>query len=98
MIEQALRDYALPYGTQSVSLRYFNAAGWDLLGRADEHHNPETHLIPLVLAEAVRVSQGGNPADTALRVSGTDFPTTDGSGVRDYIHISSLCQAHLRIA
>jgi len=98
MVEQALRDYALAYGTQSVSLRYFNAAGCDPQGRAGERHNPETHLIPLVLAEAMRVKQGGNPADTALRVFGTDFPTPDGSCVRDYIHVADLCQAHLRAA
>ncbi len=98
MIEQALRDYALAYGTQSVSLRYFNAAGCDAQGRAGERHNPETHLIPLVLAEAMRVKQGGNPAGTALRVFGTDFPTPDGSCVRDYIHVADLCQAHLRAA
>lgn len=98
MIEQALRDYALAYGTQSVSLRYFNAAGCDPQGRAGERHNPETHLIPLVLAEAMRIKQGGNPADTALRVFGTDFATPDGSCVRDYIHVADLCQAHLRAA
>jgi len=98
MIEQALRDYALAYGTQSVSLRYFNAAGCDPQGRAGERHNPETHLIPLVLAEAMRVMRGGDPADTALRVFGIDFSTPDGSCVRDYIHVSDLCQAHLRAA
>lgn len=91
MIEQALRDYALAYGTQSVSLRYFNAAGCDLHGRAGERHNPETHLIPLVLAEAMRVMHVGDPADTALREVGTDFPTPDGSCVRDYIHVADLC-------
>jgi UDP-glucose 4-epimerase len=95
MIEQVLIDYAAAYGLQSVSLRYFNAAGCDPLGRAGERHHPETHLIPLVLAEALRVKQGGNPSDTSLKVFGTDFPTPDGSCIRDYIHVTDLCQAHL---
>ncbi|HEX7558599.1 MAG TPA: GDP-mannose 4,6-dehydratase, partial [Usitatibacter sp.] len=60
-----------------------------------ERHDPETHLIPLVLAEAMRTMAGGNPADTALQVFGGDFPTRDGSCVRDYIHVADLCQAHL---
>jgi UDP-glucose 4-epimerase len=95
MIEQALADYAAADSLQSVSLRYFNAAGCDPDGRAGERHVPETHLIPLVLAEAMRTKNGGKPADTALRVFGSDFPTPDGSCVRDYIHVSDLCRAHL---
>lgn len=98
MVEQALNDYGLAYGFQSVSLRYFNAAGCDPLGRAGERHAPETHLIPLVLAEAMRLQRGGDPQGTALRVFGSDFATTDGSCVRDYIHVADLCQAHLLAA
>lgn len=98
MIEQALCDYSNAYGIKSVSLRYFNAAGCDPRGRAGERHDPETHLIPLVLAEAMRVKNGGHPTETALRVFGSDFTTPDGSCVRDYIHVSDLCQAHLLAA
>jgi UDP-glucose 4-epimerase len=83
---------------RSVSLRYFNAAGCDPQGRAGERHDPETHLIPLVLAEALRTKHGGAPSSTTLRVFGDDFPTQDGSCVRDYIHVSDLCQAHLLAA
>ncbi len=95
IIEQALADYAGVHGLQSVSLRYFNAAGCDPKGRAGERHDPETHLIPLVLAEAMRTMGGGKPSATSLQVFGGDFPTRDGSCVRDYIHVSDLCRAHL---
>jgi len=98
MIEQMLTDYATAYNTQSVSLRYFNAAGCDVQGRAGERHDPETHLIPLALTEAMRVKQGGDPKETELRVFGTDFPTKDGTCIRDYIHVTDLCDAHLRAA
>ncbi|MDP2829687.1 MAG: UDP-glucose 4-epimerase GalE [Sulfuricellaceae bacterium] len=98
IVEQALSDYATAYGLQSISLRYFNAAGCDAQGRAGERHEPETHLIPLVLAEALRVQRGGDPAATALRVFGSDFPTSDGSCIRDYVHVSDLCHAHLLAA
>jgi UDP-glucose-4-epimerase GalE len=95
IIEQTLADYAAAYGLQSISLRYFNAAGCDAQGRAGERHDPETHLIPLVLAEALRLKQGGDPAATTLKVFGIDNPTQDGSCVRDYIHVADLCNAHL---
>ncbi|HEX2545151.1 MAG TPA: UDP-glucose 4-epimerase GalE [Ramlibacter sp.] len=98
MIEQALQDYGTAYGTQSVSLRYFNAAGADPEGRAGERHDPETHLIPLVLEEALRIRNGGDPAGTRLSVFGSDYPTRDGSCVRDYIHVSDLARAHLLAA
>lgn len=95
LVEQSLADYARAYNLRSVSLRYFNAAGCDKQGRAGERHEPETHLIPLVLAEALRVKNGGSPSDTRLRVFGSDFKTRDGSCVRDYIHVTDICQAHL---
>ena len=98
MVEQMLIDQAHAHGLRSVSLRYFNAAGADPLGRAGERHDPETHLIPLVLQEALRLRRGGQAADTTLKVFGSDLPTADGSCVRDYIHVSDLSQAHLRAA
>jgi len=98
MIEGILRDYGEAYGLRSVSLRYFNAAGCDPLGRAGERHEPETHLIPLVLNECLRVRNGGNPEETQLQVFGLDFDTSDGSCIRDYIHVTDLCQAHLLAA
>ncbi len=98
VVEQALGDYASAYGLQSISLRYFNAAGCDPAGRIGERHDPETHLVPLVLEQALRVQRGGSPEDTRLQVMGGDFPTLDGTCVRDYIHVSDLCQAHLLAA
>lgn len=98
MVEQALGDYAAAYGLQSISLRYFNAAGCDPSGRLGERHEPETHLIPLVLQQALRVRAGADPQDTGLMILGNDFPTADGTCVRDYIHVSDLCQAHLLAA
>jgi len=94
-IELALRDRAKTYGLASVSLRYFNAAGCDPSGDLGERHDPETHLIPLVLLEALRVRNGGDPADTKLQVFGGDFDTNDGTCIRDYIHVNDLCSAHL---
>ncbi len=98
MVEQMLIDQAAAFGLESVSLRYFNAAGADPSGRAGERHEPETHLIPLVLQEALRLRQGGDVAGTQLKVFGSDLPTPDGSCVRDYIHVDDLAQAHLRAA
>lgn len=95
LIEGLLADYAIAYDLHSVSLRYFNAAGCDPDGLLGERHDPETHLIPLVLLEALRVQHGGNPADTALKVFGDDFDTPDGTCVRDYIHVTDLCKAHM---
>lgn len=96
MIEQILRDYADAYGFRSIALRYFNAAGCAEDGSIGERHDPETHLLPLILWEALRVRAGGEPADTTLRVFGDDFPTRDGTCVRDYIHVNDLCSAHVR--
>jgi UDP-glucose 4-epimerase len=95
MVERMLADSATAYGIKSIALRYFNAAGSDPEGRLGECHDPETHLIPLVLAEALRIRQGGQVADTRLQVNGEDFDTPDGTCVRDYIHVDDLATAHL---
>jgi len=93
--EHAMQDYGNAYGLHSIALRYFNAAGCDPEGELGERHEPEPHLIPLVLREALRVRAGGGPESTALTVHGTDFATPDGTCVRDYVHVSDLCEAHL---
>jgi UDP-glucose 4-epimerase len=85
--EHALRWYAQAYGLRSVSLRYFNAAG--ATERNGERHDPETHLIPLVLEAAA----GHLPEVT---IFGDDYPTRDGTCVRDYIHVLDLADAHVR--
>jgi UDP-glucose 4-epimerase len=85
--EHALRWYAGAYKLRSISLRYFNAAG--ATERNGEHHEPETHLIPLVL----QVAAGNHPH---LTVFGTDYPTRDGTCVRDYIHVEDLALAHVQ--
>ncbi|OZB35678.1 MAG: UDP-glucose 4-epimerase GalE [Halothiobacillus sp. 14-56-357] len=87
MVEQLLADYDAAYGLKSVCLRYFNAAGADPEGELGERHNPETHLIPLVLQAA----SGRRPH---IHVFGTDYDTPDGSCLRDYIHVQDLCSAH----
>ena len=94
-VERIARDYAKPYGLRTVALRYFNAAGCDPEGVLGERHEPETHLIPLVLGEALRLRAGGATESTGLRVFGDDFDTPDGTCIRDYIHVSDLCEAHL---
>ena len=98
VVERMLADYTKAYGFQSISLRYFNAAGCDPLGLIGERHEPETHLIPLTLREALRTKLGGNPKDTALQIFGDDFETPDGSCQRDYVHVNDLCEAHLLAA
>ena len=95
MVEQILKDYAVAYQFRSIALRYFNAAGSAADGTLGERHDPETHLLPLVLFEAMRIQQGGNPHDTALMVFGDDFDTPDGTCIRDYIHVNDLCRAHV---
>lgn len=87
MVEQALADYDRAYGIKSVSLRYFNAAGADPDGELGERHEPETHLIPLVLQAA----SGRRPH---ISVFGRDYDTPDGTCIRDYIHVTDLCEAH----
>ncbi|PCD75551.1 UDP-glucose 4-epimerase GalE [Pseudothioclava arenosa] len=86
--EWMLRDAAVGWGLRSVALRYFNAAGADPEGEIGERHAPETHLIPLALMAAS--GQGG-----PLRVFGADYPTPDGTCIRDYIHVADLARAHL---
>jgi len=98
VVEGALADYAPAHGLSSVALRYFNAAGCDREGDLQERHDPETHLIPLVLREAARVRAGGAASDTTLTVFGDDYPTADGTCIRDYIHVEDLCAAHLAAA
>ncbi|MCX7140560.1 MAG: UDP-glucose 4-epimerase GalE [Proteobacteria bacterium] len=93
--ERAMADYGRAYGLDTVALRYFNAAGCDPEGALGERHDPETHLIPLVLREALRLRAGGKPEDTQLQVFGDDFDTPDGTCIRDYVHIADLCAAHL---
>jgi UDP-glucose 4-epimerase len=93
--ERAMADYGRAYGLRTVALRYFNAAGCDPEGELGEHHDPETHLIPLILREALRLRDGGAPAATSLEVFGDDFDTPDGTCIRDYVHVSDLCTAHL---
>jgi UDP-glucose 4-epimerase len=86
-IENALVHFDRAYGLRSISLRYFNAAGADPDGWLGEDHEPELHLIPL----AIRAATGGEP----LRIFGTDYPTLDGTCVRDYVHVNDLADAHL---
>lgn len=88
MIEQILQDLSSRNQISYVALRYFNAAGADSGAEIGEWHEPETHLIPL----AIRSASGG----TKLKVFGTDFPTPDGTAVRDYIHVEDLADGHIR--
>jgi len=87
--EQALEAYDRAYGFRFASLRYFNAAGADESGEIGELHEPETHLIPV----AMRAAAGLGPE---LQVFGSDYPTPDGTSVRDYIHVNDLASAHLK--
>jgi UDP-glucose-4-epimerase GalE len=87
--EQALEAYDHAYGFRYASLRYFNAAGADESGEIGELHEPETHLIPL----ALRAAAGLGPE---LNVFGSDYPTPDGTCIRDYIHVNDLASAHVK--
>lgn len=87
MVEQILADFSKAYGIKSVCLRYFNAAGADPEGELGERHHPETHLIPLVL-------QAASGRRASIGVFGRDHGTPDGTCIRDYVHISDLCEAH----
>jgi UDP-glucose 4-epimerase len=88
MVEQVLQDYDIAYGLKSICLRYFNAAGADPEGELGERHVPETHLIPLVL-------QTTSGRRKYISIFGSDYDTPDGTCIRDYIHVSDLCDAHL---
>ncbi|MFC1588870.1 UDP-glucose 4-epimerase GalE [Pseudomonadota bacterium] len=87
MVEQILEDYDTAYGLKSTCLRYFNAAGADPDGELGERHDPESHLVPLILQAA-----SGRRGD--IKIFGQDYPTDDGTCVRDYVHINDLCDAH----
>jgi UDP-arabinose 4-epimerase len=87
-IERALHWYGEAYGIRSAALRYFNAAGADPDGEIGECHEPETHLVPLVLQAAL----GRRPQ---IDIYGTDYPTPDGTAIRDYVHVQDLAVAHL---
>lgn len=88
MMEQIMADYETAYGLKYVALRYFNAAGCDAQGELGESHDPETHLIPLVL----KAIKGEIPQ---INVFGTDYETPDGTCIRDYIHVEDLADAHM---
>ena len=88
MVEEILADYHAAYGLKYMSLRYFNAAGADPDAEVGEDHDPETHLIPLVLDVAAGKRK-------VIKIFGTDYGTPDGTCIRDYIHVTDLAQAHI---
>jgi UDP-glucose 4-epimerase len=87
-VERILQDCDSAYGIKYISLRYFNASGADESGRIGERHAPETHLIPLILKVATGEHEN-------IKILGTNYPTPDGTCIRDYIHVSDLAKAHL---
>ncbi len=88
IVEKMLKDFEKAYGLKSTVLRYFNAAGADDSGEIGESHTPETHLIPIVLQAAAKKRPN-------VKIFGTDYPTKDGSCIRDFIHVNDLSQAHI---
>ena len=86
--EQIFTDAERAYGLRTISLRYFNAAGADPEGELGERHDPETHLIPLAI-------RAGLPGSFTLKIMGGDYPTPDGTAIRDYVHVSDLATAHV---
>ncbi|WP_415717670.1 UDP-glucose 4-epimerase GalE [Maridesulfovibrio sp.] len=88
-VEEILQDYAVAYGLDSVCFRYFNAAGAHPDSLIGEAHSPETHLIPNILLSCIEEGR-------KLKIFGNNYPTPDGTCVRDYIHILDLCDAHLK--
>lgn len=88
MIENILKDYTNAYGFKFISLRYFNASGCDPDAEIGEKHNPETHLVPLILDAAIGEKEN-------IKVFGTNYNTRDGSAIRDYIHVVDLADAHI---
>ncbi|MFM7131423.1 MAG: UDP-glucose 4-epimerase GalE [bacterium] len=90
VIERALADYALAFDLEAAALRYFNASGAASDGSIGEDHKPESHLIPIVLQVALGHREH-------VQIFGTDYPTTDGTCIRDYVHVDDLAEAHLRV-
>jgi UDP-glucose 4-epimerase len=88
MVETVLESCVSAHGLQAIALRYFNACGADAQGRTGERHDPETHLIPLI----IQAAQGTRPQ---IKINGTDYDTPDGTCVRDYIHVSDLASGHV---
>lgn len=89
IIEETLKDYDRAYGLKHINLRYFNAAGADPDGEIGELHHPETHLIPLVIYAATGLNE-------EIKIFGADYPTKDGTCIRDYIHVMDLADAHIK--
>jgi len=89
MVEEILKDFESAYGLKCVSFRYFNAAGHDPDGELSERHNPETHLLPIIM-------QAANGQRDSVSIFGNDYDTNDGTCVRDYIHVNDLANAHLK--
>ncbi len=89
MVEEILKDFDSAYGLKYVSFRYFNAAGHDPDGEISERHDPETHLLPIIM-------QAVNGQRDSVSIFGNDYDTTDGTCVRDYIHVNDLANAHLK--
>ena len=89
MVEEILKDFESAYGLKYVSFRYFNAAGHDPDGELSERHNPETHLLPIIM-------QTANGERESVSIFGTDYDTDDGTCVRDYVHVNDLANAHLK--
>lgn len=88
MVEQILKDYDTAYGLKSTVLRYFNACGSDENGLIGESHDPESHLIPLIL-------QAANNKRKSIKIFGTDYNTKDGTCIRDFVHVYDLAKAHI---
>lgn len=89
MVEEILKDFESAYGLKYVSFRYFNAAGHDPDGELSERHDPETHLLPIIM-------QTANGERESVSIFGTDYDTNDGTCIRDYIHVNDLANAHLK--
>ncbi len=89
MVEEILKDFEFAYGLRYVSFRYFNAAGHDPEGELSERHDPETHLLPIIM-------QAANGQRESVSIFGNNYDTSDGTCVRDYIHVNDLANAHLK--
>jgi len=89
MVEEILKDFDIAYGLKYISFRYFNAAGRDPEGELNERHDPETHLLPIIM-------QAANGQRKSVSIYGTDYDSFDGTCIRDYIHVNDLADAHLK--